>query len=546
MVIRKMNRIFDRHGRFLFGVITAVIIVTFVGFLTPGFFDFLMPGYRSEKSAAGSIFDQKITYEELKKQSLDTAIGYSLLFGGFSPMVSFIQEKAKADAFNDICISRAAERRGISISDEQIAEFIRELPSFQNKGRFAMEKYKNYLSRVLAPAGLDNTDLEDAVRNLLLREQLREQFIKSVIITPGEVKCYFDCTYEKFDVKTARFRAEDFMSKIKVDKKEAEAYYNTNGNEFMLPPEFDTCTACLKYDSFRKEAETAVNEDALKKYYETNKARYTEKGKTLPFKEVKGRIKSEMISAGEKQAAMRKAQLFAVEAYKITAEFKEDGKNPLDAFEKLARQKNIPAVKTGWFNGDSKIIKNIGEAPELAKTLAQDYHQITNAIEGKKAAYVVFTINRKEERPAEFKDVEAKAEEKVKRAKAVQLAREKAREVALELTEAKDKSEILKKYKFEKTDTFMAKIKQWAPYGPDGKIIAALAEKTPAGSVAPVENTSYGAIAVYVEKRTPPDTAEFEKDKKNIEAAYKMQKQKLAWFSYHSWIMSRAKYNMKK
>ena len=38
MVIRKINSVFARHGRVLFGVITIVIVISFMGILRPGGF----------------------------------------------------------------------------------------------------------------------------------------------------------------------------------------------------------------------------------------------------------------------------------------------------------------------------------------------------------------------------------------------------------------------------------------------------------------------------------------------------------------------------
>ena len=38
MIIKKLNGMFHKHGRWLFGIITVVIIVSFVGFLAPGQF----------------------------------------------------------------------------------------------------------------------------------------------------------------------------------------------------------------------------------------------------------------------------------------------------------------------------------------------------------------------------------------------------------------------------------------------------------------------------------------------------------------------------
>ena len=38
MIIKKLNSVFHRHSRWLFGLFTIVIIVSFIGFMVPGSF----------------------------------------------------------------------------------------------------------------------------------------------------------------------------------------------------------------------------------------------------------------------------------------------------------------------------------------------------------------------------------------------------------------------------------------------------------------------------------------------------------------------------
>ena len=38
MIIKKLNTMFHKHSRWLFGGFTIVIIISFMGFLTPGQF----------------------------------------------------------------------------------------------------------------------------------------------------------------------------------------------------------------------------------------------------------------------------------------------------------------------------------------------------------------------------------------------------------------------------------------------------------------------------------------------------------------------------
>ena len=73
MVIKKLNTIFHRHSRWLFGAFTIIIIVSFLGFLTPGTFGF---GDMSnpESIAMGTAYGEKVTYGELRDISRNLSV----------------------------------------------------------------------------------------------------------------------------------------------------------------------------------------------------------------------------------------------------------------------------------------------------------------------------------------------------------------------------------------------------------------------------------------------------------------------------------------
>ena len=66
MIIKKLNSVFHRHSRWLFGLITIVIIVSFIGFMVPGSFFGFGPETGSG-AGVGTAFGKKVTYEDLKE-----------------------------------------------------------------------------------------------------------------------------------------------------------------------------------------------------------------------------------------------------------------------------------------------------------------------------------------------------------------------------------------------------------------------------------------------------------------------------------------------
>ena len=64
MVIKKLNSMFHKHSRWLFGIFAAIIIIAFMDFLTPGRGGCAFSG-GPENQKVGTAFGKKVTYGDL-------------------------------------------------------------------------------------------------------------------------------------------------------------------------------------------------------------------------------------------------------------------------------------------------------------------------------------------------------------------------------------------------------------------------------------------------------------------------------------------------
>ena len=100
MVISKMNNVLVKHSRILFGLFTAVIIISFVWFFTPGASGNILFGTNpmSPNAVVGSVFEKDITRGEL----MDMVRDYSLLMAanyGVKPAMNGLDEQQIEEAF---------------------------------------------------------------------------------------------------------------------------------------------------------------------------------------------------------------------------------------------------------------------------------------------------------------------------------------------------------------------------------------------------------------------------------------------------------------
>ena len=171
MVIRSMNSVFHKHGRWLFGIITIIIIVSFVGFLTPGFTSLFSGG--SSSSGYGSAFGKPITRDNMYEQIRLGCIAFSIQTG-FPPNASFVSQFAESRAFETICMARAADKLGVKVGTDELTAFMKKMPAFTAKdgSGFDKSKLESYISEKLVPGGFSSQDLDAAARQSLAIQKL--------------------------------------------------------------------------------------------------------------------------------------------------------------------------------------------------------------------------------------------------------------------------------------------------------------------------------------------------------------------------------------
>ena len=547
MVIRKMNSMFSKHGRTMFAIITLAVIVSFLGFLTPGFTSLF--SQRGQEMTFGSVFGRKIAHQEFRDQAGRNMIILSLIYGGIPLGNPQLDEMARQETFPALCRIEAAHQRGIKVTDQQIADFIAKLPVFQGKEskQFDVAIFQKYLDNVLKPNGFSPLDLDESVRSFL-RQQAREQEIdESGSVTPGEIKAYYNEFNEKFDVWIGRFKVEDYLAGVMVSEKEMKDYFDINRKKFIMPAKFQASVVAFDYNNYAAEAAAQTSAAAVQKFYDDNKRLFTQppadekqEAKVLPFEQAREKAKKMLDDKIRADIALRNAQIFARDVYEKVSETEKNGQ--YQVFNTFVEKNKLNPVKTDWFSAEDQALGEIKE-PELVKQVAQVYENVpvSNAVAGKKAAYVAFLTNKQASRQKEFDEARRDLLSEIKKMKAFNLAGEAARNTALNLSQAKAAERIksvksISAPKFEKLDSFIV---MEPPYGPEGARIARIVEDLPVNGVSAPMPAEYGAFIICVEKRTLPDAAEFEKQKKYIEYVYHQKKAGAARAAFNSWLMSK-------
>ena len=554
MVIRKINTVFSRHGRVIFGVITIIIIISFMGFMQPGsgFSEFFSNW--GKRNAYGEIFGKTISHDDI----IDKA-NRSLIINDIRHNTGLnsyqATSRAEANAFYNLCLLAVAKRRGIDVSNKEVADFIYAGTKFKNPETKIFDKkiFADYIDGELKSNGFTAENLDTAVREYLVQNKLSNELQNSIVVTKDEVREFYKLCNERYYASYAVFDKARFLKNIKVSEKEAENYFaaETPSVEDYIPGKSKALLVVFKYSDpeILERVAKQLTPEAVKDFYDNNKNLFMnfkpgQKPENIPFAKVQGKAKKMLAERYAKKFASEKAVKFAETAYDVVGE--TVAKKQRRAFEDVVAEFKYKAAPTDWFRDDAGKIGDIQE-PLLVREISSLHEvPVSNAVTGRNAAYVAFITDRTPSRPALFEEVKDKIIAKLKELKALKLARSQAREVAAKLQKM-NKAERLKSIaafkdpKFENVKAFSLMSPPRTEYG---NVVAGLSRELMNGGVAPIQNTSDGAILVVLKKRVLPAMSGFDKKQQEmLTNAYRNQKIVVAETAFLAWLQTKCHQN---
>ncbi len=528
MLISKINYVFMRHSRWLFGIFTVVIILSFLGFLTPG----QMGGCANPgDTPVGTAFGKPVTYNELREQISFNAVNMHMR------LMYDMNINDMENAFYQVCIRRAAEARGITVTDDEVAGLIKNLPGFMVSGKFDYKKYEAEQAE-LKKQGIDSELLVKALKNYLYTQKLSTEITASVVITPDEVEQFYRQANTEYQAKVAEFKPQAFAKSVKVTPDELKKYFEANRDSYKIPAMLTAEVAVFSFTSPQalKYGEN-VTDAEVKAWYDKNSSAFAKDGKPQPFEKVREQAKIRCAADKIRTAVTREAQKFATDAYSAL----DDAKDKAAAFAKLAAERKIQTVQTGTFAAGSAAAGTIAE-PRLVKELGAVYSvPVTNAVAGRQAAYVGFLIGRQEERKAEFNEAARKIQDGFIRMESIRLARAAAEDEASKLA-AMTLDERLKSKVWGKDISFSL-MKPCKDISDIMAMQTAIALKP--GEASQAIPSADGAMLVALVKVTPPDMKEFAGQKMQYETMWRQTKLQSAMADFEKYLGSQCVFTMK-
>ncbi|OTA21317.1 rotamase [Xenorhabdus beddingii] len=254
-------------------IVLALIILTF---LVTG-----VTGYLSSESGsyAAKVNGQTISRAQLEqafqreKNAMQERLGDE-----FSTLLSNEQavQQFRRNSLNQLVditlIEQYARKLGLSASDEQVAQEIRNLPFLRTDDKFDNKKYQDYLD-LLARSNMSPDVFAEQIRQELINRQLRQILINSEIALPTEVKQEAALRFQERTVRLATLELKSIEAQQKVTDEELKNYYDANSKNFAVPEKVKI--SYIKMDAADELKNVTVSDADIEKYYNDNLSKYT-------------------------------------------------------------------------------------------------------------------------------------------------------------------------------------------------------------------------------------------------------------------------------
>lgn len=237
-MIQRMNNVLIKHSKVLFGVITIVIIISFVWFFTPGADGSLL--FSRNSNVIAKIGDVEVTTTDAERVQKIVVLGQALAhyatYG--DKAVEFLKrmDRMGDDRLREFAVRlKLAEIQGFAVSDAEVQEKLKNNPVFQENGKFSPQKYDAFI-KMLETVGYSVEDFENATRDVLLLQKFEESAFAGVAVpTENEVMADLTPMLFKFTRKIVSFDETELKAAIpEPTEAEIKAKYDANPDAYKF------------------------------------------------------------------------------------------------------------------------------------------------------------------------------------------------------------------------------------------------------------------------------------------------------------------------
>ncbi|MDO3376726.1 SurA N-terminal domain-containing protein [Geoalkalibacter halelectricus] len=248
-------------------IVFWVIIAAFIGTI------FLVWGRGGDSpqdpaATAMTINKDKISLDEVQRSYNNLYNLYQSLYRDqFTPEMERtlgLRQMAADRLIEQTLLVQEAQRRGITVSRDELIASIAEITAFHENGVFSRQRYLE----VLAYQRITPEEFERSQTRQLLIGKIIDAIQKDVSVSESDIVAEFRKRNEEINLSFVNFAPAAFENRVAIDESELQAWFSAQRENFRLPE-----AVSLRYIEFNPQLyfdEVTLDDAALERHYRRN------------------------------------------------------------------------------------------------------------------------------------------------------------------------------------------------------------------------------------------------------------------------------------
>jgi peptidyl-prolyl cis-trans isomerase D len=367
---------------------------------------FLLTGVVSYQGSAGD-YAAKVNGQVIERGQLEQAFQsersrmqqelgdrFSAMAGNEGYMQQ-MRQQVLSQLIDKSLLDQYAKTLGLSASDDQVKEAIRQESYFQTDGKFDNAKYLDLITR----SGFSPDQYAQYTRQRLINQQMIQGFGGSDIVPPSEAESMVALVLQEREVRLATIDLNAMMAKQTVTDEELKAFFEQNKNSFIAPEKVKV--SFIPLDAAALQDTVTVTEADISAYYDGHQSSFGQperkKFSVIQLKtEADAKAVLEELKNGGDFAALAKEKSTDIISRRTGGEM--DWMEPDTTADEL-KQANL--TEKGQLSGVVKssvgylIVRLDDIKPALVKPLSEVHDAIAKQIKQEKAVDAYYALQQK-------------------------------------------------------------------------------------------------------------------------------------------------------
>src|SRR5215470_4892152 len=214
----------------------ALVVLAFIAFYIPSFLDTTASSVgATSQDVVATVNGTEIRGLDFQRRYQNQIQSYQQAYGaGINEQLLRqlgIDQQILQQMVDEQAALTEAERQGIRVSDEELAQQIFAIPALQENGRFIGEqRYEQLLASQIPP--VTKGDFEANLRRSMMIDKLRSALTDWVVVSDVDLEREYRARNDKVKLQVVALTADKFRDKVTVSDSDVSAYYDAHKAEY--------------------------------------------------------------------------------------------------------------------------------------------------------------------------------------------------------------------------------------------------------------------------------------------------------------------------